>query len=164
MIRLWEIPPAVLLAGGPGLWPLAPLGNVNEAEMPAVMADLYAHWRTVPEKIALELANATEVLMGLRYVPTFIDQVLRRVESMEESTTYQRIIRRGVDRGRLEGKLEGKLELAHDVLLRQLTRRFGPLSGGVANSLRKIQELGRLERMLDAVLTVATADEILAVQ
>ncbi len=83
---------------------------------------------------------------------------------MEESTTYQRIIRRGEDRGRLEGKLEGKLELAHEVLLRQLTRRFSPLSDGVANSLRQIQELGRLERMLDAVLTVATTEEILAVQ
>jgi hypothetical protein len=48
--------------------PLAPLGDVQEAELPAVIAQMKQRldWE-VPRSEAAELWSATYMLMGLRY-------------------------------------------------------------------------------------------------
>ena len=175
VIRLWQIPKEVLLAGGPGLWPLVPLGNLNESSLETVMHDLFDHWNTVPEQVALELASATEILMGLRYSEEFIDQVLRRLESMEESVTYQRILRRGEERGRRagreqgleegrqEGRDMGKIEHARQTVVRMLGRRFDEVSESVRTGVANIDDLDRLDRMVEATLSVASPEEVLKV-
>src|SRR5947207_1296365 len=38
VVRLWQLSPESLLAGGLGLVPLAPLGNVQEAELPRLIS------------------------------------------------------------------------------------------------------------------------------
>jgi hypothetical protein len=37
MIRVWQIPPAQLLAGGLGTVPLAPVSAVTERELPGII-------------------------------------------------------------------------------------------------------------------------------
>ena len=61
-------------------------------------------------------------------------------------------INRGVEQGKLEGKLEGRLEGELDVILRQLTRKFGSLSSRQVSQLKALsaQELlGVSERILE---------------
>ncbi len=40
VLRVWEVPPAQWLAGGLGLVPLAPLGDVRPDQLPAVIAQV----------------------------------------------------------------------------------------------------------------------------
>src|SRR5437588_135896 len=40
VLRVWEVSAAAWLSGGLGLAPLAPLGNVQKADLPAVVAQM----------------------------------------------------------------------------------------------------------------------------
>ena len=63
------------------------------------------------------LWTETYVLMGLRYNRALAAELLKGVREMEESVTYQEIIRKG--------KAEGLTEEARRILLRMGTKAFG---------------------------------------
>src|SRR5438874_956004 len=114
------------LAGGVGTLPLAPLAAVKEPELPAVI-------RRMKERVSAEappgeeavLWTATYVLMGLRYDEALADELLRGVLAMEESVTYQAIIRKGKAEGRAEGEAKGRAEGAQRILVRIGTKALG---------------------------------------
>ena len=83
--------------------------------------------------------TATYVLMGLKYQQPFINQLLKGVEAMEESSTYQYIV--------AKGKTEGAREEAKKLLLLLGRDRFGPPSKTVQAELETIQDLRRLEAL-----------------
>ena len=58
---------------------------------------------------------------------------------------------------------KGRREEGHRVLLRQGSSRFGEPDAVTEAALRAIRDLDRLERMIDAVLTAASWQELLAV-
>src|SRR5207244_4281729 len=103
VVRIWQKPVEDVLAGGVGTLPLAPLAAVKEPELPAII-------RRMKERVSAEapsgeeavLWTATYVLMGLRYDEALADELLRGVLAMEESVTYQAIIRKGKAEGRAE--------------------------------------------------------------
>jgi predicted transposase YdaD len=69
---------------------------------------------------------------------------------MEESVTYQAIIRKGEQRGELRGAIQ---EL-RKTLLRQSAIRFGPPSEQVRASIEGTNDLGRLESLSERLLLV----------
>src|SRR5262249_49937084 len=96
VIRVWELAPDGLLAGGPGTLPLAPISNVTQAELPGVIERMKKRLSEPNlRRQAPRLWAATYVLMGLKYEDSFIGQLLQGVERMEESTTYQAILAKG---------------------------------------------------------------------
>jgi len=101
---------------------------------------------------------ATYVLMGLRYDSAFIEQLLRGVQTMEESVTYQAIIRKGEARGRVEGRVEGELNL----LLLLGRNRFGEPTKRTLSKLQSITSTERLERLAIRMLTAESWKELLA--
>jgi predicted transposase YdaD len=66
----------------------------------------------------------------------------------------------GIKKGRLEGVTEGVTEGERAVLVRLLTRRFGPLPKSAAARIRRAN-LATLERWTDCVLTARTLDDVL---
>src|SRR5690349_1157977 len=54
-----------------------------------------------------KLWTAVYVLLGLRFQPTVVDNLLEKVIGMEESTTYQAIIAKGRAVGEAEGVKKG---------------------------------------------------------
>lgn len=154
MIRVWELSPAQLLAGGVGTLPLAPISNVTEAELPGVIERLKQRLdvRQVREQ-APRLWAATYVLMGLKYQQPFINQLLKGVEAMEESSTYQFIV--------AKGKTEGAREEAKKLLLLFGEYRFGPPSKVVRAELESIQDLGRLDELGQRLVQVGSWQELL---
>ena len=78
---------------------------------------------------------------------------------MEESVTYQAIVRKGYERGVREGVSQGRsegldkgLRLGEvNALLRIGTRRFGPPSAEIIAQIEAIAELDRLNLLLDRV-------------
>ncbi len=65
-----------------------------------------------------------------------------------------------LDEGRVEGKIEGEVSL----LLLQGRRRFGRISAKAESALKSINDIARLERMAEAILTAKSWSELLAIQ
>ncbi len=100
-----------------------------------------------------ELWAATFLLMGLRYENALIEQLLKGVQGMEESTTYQLILGRG--------EAKGEVKEARKLVLRLGRKRFGEPDASVQKALRDAS-LDRLEEMADRLLQAETWQELLA--
>jgi len=154
VVRVWERPAAEFLAGPVGLLPLAPIAEVREAELPGIVAAMKARLDSPPDSaLAERLWTATYVLMGLRFEDAVGDKLLSGVMQMEQSTTYQAILRRGA--------AEGALEEARSMLLRLGTKKFGPPTPALAAAIEATSDKARLEALADDLLTATSWDEVL---
>jgi len=156
-VRVWKVPARDWLSGGLGLVPLAPLGAVRQADLPAVVAQMKERFDRETPRLAAELWSAAYILMGLRYQDALIETLLRGVTMLEESVTYQAIIRKG----EAKGKAEGKAEEARRVLLLQGRSRFGKPSAKVAAALDALNDVGQLEELAVRLLQVRSWEELL---
>src|SRR5437868_3716450 len=60
VVRVWQVPPDKWLAGGLGLLPLAPLGDVRQEELPKIIGRMKRRLdREVPPRLAAELWSTT---------------------------------------------------------------------------------------------------------
>ncbi len=147
ILRVWEVPAAQWLSGGPGTLPLAPLGDVAPDELPTVIARMKKRLqREVPASQAADLWSPAYILMGLRYEEALIQRLLQGVVAMKESVTYQAIIN--------EGKAEGEIQGAQKILLLLGRDRFGEPSAeelAAIHAVTDVQKLGELSlRLLHA--------------
>lgn len=118
VIRMWEQEPAPLLAN-PGLLPLAVLARTDAPiSLLQQVADLVEQIDEPQQQ--REISAYTEILAGLKFDKDLIRRFLRE-ELMRESVIYQEIQREA----KQEGRQEGKQEEGANLVLRQLTRRFG---------------------------------------
>jgi hypothetical protein len=137
VIRVWQLPVDQLLAGGVGTLPLAPVSDVKESRLPDVI-------RRMNERLSRErrsqrvkdLWAATYVLLGLRYSDAFADLLFQEVLGMEESTTYQAIVRKG------------RLAEARQILLDLGQEQFGPSDEATMRTLNAIEDVQRLQRKM----------------
>lgn len=75
-------------------------------------------------------------------------------------TAAEKLIRRGHQEGREEGHKEGREEGQRDVLIKQLSLRFGVLPEHVLARIRNASEAQR-DRWTERVLTAPTLDTVL---
>ena len=142
-----------LLVGGIGTLALAPISNVPEGDLRRVI-------RRVKERLsgpkaprrAADVLAATYVLLGLRYSDEVAHAVFEEVLGMEESTTYQAIVRRG------------RAEEARRMLLLQGETKFGPPDAGARAVLESIGDLAQLEELGVRLMTVASWQQLLPPQ
>ncbi len=95
VIRIWEIPVEQLLRGGTGTLALAPISNLGTSDVRSVMRRMKE--RLVgprAERLAADIWAATYVLLGLRYSDQLANALFEEVLGMEQSSTYQFIVRR----------------------------------------------------------------------
>jgi hypothetical protein len=150
-VRVWQQPVDTFLSGGLGILPLAPLSDVAEADLPAVIAKMQERInREATLEEAGTLWTAADVLMGLRYQRTLVDQLMQGVHGMEDSVTYQAIVEKGVIRARQED------------ILRLGGKRFGAPSSAREMAVRGITDVDRLARMIDRLLDVSSWEDLLA--
>ena len=102
---------------------------------------------------AQELWSAAYILMGLKYDSAFATQLLKGVQGMEDSVTYQDIIRKG--------KSEGKAEEARSLLMRLGSKRYGTPDAATQSALDAILSLERLELLVERLLEVESWQELL---
>lgn len=161
--RLWQQPVESILAGGIGTLPLAPLAQVKGPQLPGVI-------RRMEERVTKEatpseeatLWTATYVLLGLRFDESVISELLRGVRDMEESVTYQAIIRKGEAKGKAEGKAEGEINEARRILLIVGTDAFGEPEATMTAAIHQIADRERLETLIKSVRNVTSWQELLA--
>ena len=147
---MWQRPAADFLAAPLALLPLAPLADVRPPDLPGVVSAMRSRIDGQPDRpLAAKLWAASYVLMGLRYDPALTDNVLSGVMQMEESTTYQAILKRG------------STAEARTMLLRQGRKKFGPVSAAQEAALTAITDLARLEALGEKLLDVTSWEELL---
>ncbi|MEA5519882.1 Rpn family recombination-promoting nuclease/putative transposase [Limnoraphis robusta] len=131
VIRMWEQNPAIFL-NDRALLPLAPLAQTNSPEtlLTQVAAEV-AKIEAIEQR--RNVLAAVQIIAGLRYDKTLIQQLLRE-DIMRESVIYQDILQQGVRQGVQQGRGEGEASL----IIRQLTRRFGELSPEVIQRIRSL--------------------------
>jgi len=162
VVRLWGEDPESYLTAGVNLVPLAPLANVTVEALPGLVRRMAARIDTEPEPRAAKLWTAAYLLMGLRYSEELASQLLEGVQKMQESTTYQAILREGRNEGLIEGRneglIEGRLSEAQRVLLLQGEVRFGVPDEATRNAIEAIRDLECLERMSKRILDARIGD------
>jgi predicted transposase YdaD len=139
VLRVWEVPAERFLEGGPGTVPLAPLGAIREEELPALVERMERRLRR--EQRRRELWTAARILMGMRYPADLVDQLLRGITEMKESTTYQAILAEG----RAEGRTEGRVEEARRMVLLFGEAALGPADRQTRAALNAMSNLEELE-------------------
>jgi predicted transposase YdaD len=150
VVRVWQVPPERWLSGGLGVLPLAPLGAVQEAELPAVIAQIKQRLeREVTRSQAAELWSATYILMGVRYADALIETLFQGVIAMEESVTYQAILRKG------------EAKEARKMLLLQGRSRFGEPPLEAMTALDALSDVSRLEELGVRLLQASSWQELL---
>jgi hypothetical protein len=102
---------------------------------------------------AAERWSAAYILMGMRYQEPLIHTLLRGVGQMEESVTYQAILR--------EGEAKGKAAEARRVVLLLGRTRFGEPSPQVTAALDALSEVSQLEALAIRLLQVSSWEELL---
>jgi len=109
-----------------------------------------------PRPRALKLWTAAYLLMGLRYSEEVVSRLLEGVQNMQESTTYQAILREGRHEGLIEGRneglIEGRINEAQRLVLRQGTKRFGEPDAATVAALQAIRDVERLETVGERIL------------
>ena len=161
VVRLWQEAFAPLLEGSPGTAPLAMLTDEAAANYPAAMAQFAErlHRPDVDGKLAKELLGSTFVLCGLRLAPEQTAELYRSISmTLEDSTTYQWILKKGV----AQGVAQGEANAARRILVAQGRKLFGGVPANVEAILAEIRDSDRLIRMVDRVHDAADWDDVLA--
>lgn len=164
VIRLWQQPLAPFLTGGLALLPLAPLCQLA-ADVPleqALRELIHQIDRRLtaeaPYARAVQLMTAAFVLTGLRVGKQSLSHIFRGVKAMYDSSAFTLY----EEKGRQEGRQEGRVEESHRLLLRLGSKRLGVADSATEAALRAINDIDRLERMADTVLTASSWQELLA--
>lgn len=162
VVRVWERPAADFLGGPLGLVPLAPLAAVGPAELPGVIGRMRDRIDAQPDgPLAGRLWTASYILMGLRYEQAAIDALLSGVRQMEESVTYQALLKRGLQEGLQQGSQQGAVTEARKLLLLSGQAKFGPPGAAIGAAVGAITDLVRLEALVPRVHSVSSWDELL---
>lgn len=152
VVRVWQLAPDAFLNGGLGIVPLAPLSAAADADVPAVI-------RLMEQRIAAEatpkeaglLWTAADVLMGLRYHRTIVNDLLKGVRGMKDSDTYQGIIEEGM----VKARQQDLLDLGR--------KKFGAPTEAAAMFIGGITDPDRLAYLIRRLLDVSSWDELFAV-
>jgi hypothetical protein len=151
VFRIWKMPAQRLLRSGPAILPLSVLGALPPGVSTVDgVSDVVAQlWRRVERNYAPDVADylftSTFVLSGLRLDREIAVKLFRRYHAVEDSTTYQYIIE------------QDGIKEVRKLLLRKGTNKLGAPSDKVKAAIQGLEDLPRLERMLDCAIDTATS-------
>lgn len=157
--RVWQSPAEPLLAGGLGTLLLALLTDEAQKQLPHVIARVRQRLeQELPEEERKDYWSRAFVLLGLRNTEHKAATLLQGVGNMEESTTYQAILRRGEAIGEARGALQGERRM----LVRLGEKRLGSPSPQVMAALDAIADGSRLEALGARLFEAETWEDLLA--
>jgi predicted transposase/invertase (TIGR01784 family) len=152
VVRLWEQPTEVFLTAL-GLLPFAVLSQAKDKVQ--VLREVPRRVDNIEERRdRSNVAAASAILAGLLLEKDVINQVLRK-DIMRESVIYQEIEAEAEARGEARGQVQGELNL----VLRQLTRRFGAISPTTEAQIRQLS-LSQLEAIGEALLDFSSLSDL----
>jgi hypothetical protein len=154
VVRVWELSADELLAGPLGTLPLAPLTDGAAPRLADVMARLDERLAQADPQAQIAVRAAAVMLMGLRFDEGLILRLMQGDKKMEESVTYQILVRKG--------RAEGRAEEARRIVRLIGQQRFGPPPEATEAALDAITDPDRLERIAERLLQAVNWDDLLA--
>jgi predicted transposase YdaD len=155
--RIWERPADELLQGTLGTLPLAPLGALPGGlgpmeALPAIIARIGERLRAeAPPAVAAKLMTAAYVLTGVRVTQDEVNRLYRGITMLEESTSYQYILKRGA------------LERLRKLVLRLGRAKFAAEpDAAIVSRIEAVAEPDELDRLAERVLFVNSWAELIA--
>jgi predicted transposase YdaD len=97
-----------------------------------------------------KILSGAYILSGLRMGKDEARTLFRRIQAVQESTTYQAILEEGEVRG------------TQNMLLKQGAIRFGKPSRDIKIAIKQIEDLKKLRRMVIKVLSASSWQQLLA--
>jgi hypothetical protein len=156
VVRLWREPVERFLHGQLSLLPIATLcelpdGNLLDG-LEAVVREIDRRLRSEADApVAKRLLTATQILASLRVRKrSDLASIFQRIGIMYEMTAWDEAIE------------EGEVRRCVKTVLRQGSKRFGVPGAEIESEVSAIKDLDRLERLLDAILTAKSWQELLA--
>ncbi len=150
VVRLWREDAESFLTAGIGLVPLAPLSNVSEKDLPALIHRMADRINREPRPHADKLWTATYLLMGLRYTDDVTFSLLEGVQEMHESTTYQRIMR--------DGREEGRVLEAQQLVIHFGRKRLPEPDSATIATIEAIKDIDRLVVLIERAVDPEIGD------
>jgi predicted transposase YdaD len=160
VVRVWQLPVERLLTGSVGLLALAPIAQVERAELPRVVQHMQQRLANAEAKLRRLVWASAYILSGLRYNEAVSEQLFAEVMGMEESSTYQAILRKGELKGELNGEIRGKLQGKLEAILWFGRQKFGEPSSRVHKRLNRITDLQALNEVVLRISQLASWDEV----
>jgi hypothetical protein len=150
-----------LLNGGLGSIPLTLLsddavGNLGEW-VHRIDERIKAEKVTAPVRNMLMASGY--ILLGMRYNDDVIEAAYEGIHDMEESTTYQLILRKGRQQGELNGELKGRLETLREEIIDLLRERFGVVPESLEAEVRTSADVAKLKLAMRSIVKISSLDE-----
>ena len=167
VIRLWRIPVEEILAGGLATLPLAPLARGGDAAVPQLIDTLHDRFQREAAKADADTYMlATALLMGMKYPEDLIRRLFVDTHFLEDSVTYQMILRQGEAKGQAlglkEGQNKGRLAEARKILEKLGTKRFGLPDASIRAKLDAVAKVEQFETMTERILDATSWDDLIA--
>jgi predicted transposase YdaD len=151
VIRVWQMRWRDVAAAGVGALPLATLTDDAERDAATIVGQFNATVRSRRSSTDLyALWSAVHLMLGLKYSELEISEswegvrIMSLSDVLQESSTFQAILKRG----REEGREEGRLEALREVLLDLGTRILGQPTKRVRSLIAKTTDVGRLDELI----------------
>ncbi len=153
---MWEQGVEPFLHGGVALLPLATLCRMPEDKpLPDALREVV---REIDRRLiqecehaqAVRLMTAAFILTGLRVKKGQLGRIYEGVRVMHESTAYD------------EAMEEGEIRHGHRVLLQLGRKLWGAPDPSIESALSSIQDVERLDRMTEAILSVKSWQQLLS--
>jgi hypothetical protein len=153
---MWEQAVEPFLHGGVALLPLATLCRMPEdTPLPDALREVV---REIDRRLiqecehaqAVRLMTAAFILTGLQVKKEQLPRIYEGVRVMHESTAYDQAME------------EGEIRQSHRVLLQLGRKLWGSPDPSIESALSSIQDVERLDRMTEAILSVKSWQQLLS--
>ncbi len=172
IVRLWEVDAVTVIRQPVHMMPLAPLCSVPNGDLPSLFHQMQERLNVEGVSISdrLEIWEKTRYLLGLTMSNEQANQLMGGIMlDLKDSTTYMATLEEGIRKGKLvgrregkaEGKAEGGLEEGRKLLIRLGERRFGAAGSDIHSQISSIDDLSRIESLIERVLDVSSWPELL---
>jgi hypothetical protein len=156
-LRAWELPAEDMLKAGVGFLPLAvlgkpPAGKSREQALPEVVERIAERAELEAKPDAGKLLTSAYILSSMHVQPAIARGIFNKVIAMQESGTYQLILE------------EGAVKHTRQLILRLGRKQLGEPTDKQKNKLDTIEDLGRLDRIAEQILTAKNWDTLLRVK
>jgi predicted transposase YdaD len=154
VVKLWEVDPRTILdLESPGLCVLAPFLRGDKKAL-CVESSRRIRRSKAPEGLKRDLLAVLAILAARKITDrTFLQRFLQEMKDMTGNYVIDYFLKQGEDRGAEKGRVEGAQIEARRMLLRALTKRFGPLPKRLRVAVEAIASRRRLEQLHDAAIT-----------
>lgn len=153
VVRVWETAAEHFLGGPLGLLPFAPITAVDPDRASPVISEMKQRInREATRAQADRLWEATSILLTLRFADDNLEALRRLMSNVDlAETAYGKIVMEF-----------GEIRHAQKTILRQGGKKFGPAPADVEATVKGIDDLGRLNDLIDRVLEVNSWSELMA--